>query len=313
MLRREKARRSGWAGSRGILFLLAWQLIAAQKACQSPRAPGRPHIQRRGADPDLDNERRHGLKSRQWSERSNEKEAKVRMLRRASLSALVAIAALVFGQARAALPENLARKAKAWASSEYSDRYLARFAIDGKIPQAGSKGADLGAAWCVRKEKSGDKGVFSLEWDRPVKAATLVYWGRTSWFMNECWKDYEVYLDDEAKPVAKGRFRMVHGPQAVRLPGRPVRKITIRFLNSYGGYNPGALEIQVFPRALSRSEVRALARRFGSAGLAAGVGEVDPEALETLVRRLADLHGPHYPQSKEHLRRLAERGAPLRR
>ena len=30
------------AASQGILFLLAWQLIAVQKACQSPRAARRP-------------------------------------------------------------------------------------------------------------------------------------------------------------------------------------------------------------------------------------------------------------------------------
>ena len=33
--------RAGLAGSQDILFLLAWQLIAVQKACQSPHAPAR--------------------------------------------------------------------------------------------------------------------------------------------------------------------------------------------------------------------------------------------------------------------------------
>ncbi len=40
------------------------------------------------------------------------------------------------------LPENLARGAKVSASSEYSRRYLARFAIDGKLPDPGGS-ADL--------------------------------------------------------------------------------------------------------------------------------------------------------------------------
>ena len=43
---RDKEPESG--ASQGILFLLAWQLIAVQKACQSPhapahRCPGSPH------------------------------------------------------------------------------------------------------------------------------------------------------------------------------------------------------------------------------------------------------------------------------
>ena len=39
----------------------------------------------------------------------------------------------------AGTPDNLALKATASASSEYSGRYRARFACDGKIPAAGSQ------------------------------------------------------------------------------------------------------------------------------------------------------------------------------
>ncbi len=46
----------------------------------------------------------------------------------------------------AALPENLAPKAKATATSEHNQQYLARFATDGKIPPAGSTAADRGTA-----------------------------------------------------------------------------------------------------------------------------------------------------------------------
>jgi len=35
--------RAELAGSRGILSLLAWELIAVQKACQSPHVPARCH------------------------------------------------------------------------------------------------------------------------------------------------------------------------------------------------------------------------------------------------------------------------------
>ena len=76
-----------------------------------------------------------------------------------------------------ALPENLALKAKASATSEHNDHYLAKFAIDGKIPAAGSGRADLDAAWCVLKAKSGDQAEFTLRWDRPIELGELVYWG----------------------------------------------------------------------------------------------------------------------------------------
>ena len=89
--------------------------------------------------------------------------------------------------ANAAPPENLARRAKATATSEHNNSYLAQFACDGKIPAAGSSGADLGAAWCVMKARSGDKADFTLTWDKPVELSELIYWGRTTWFMNECW------------------------------------------------------------------------------------------------------------------------------
>jgi len=36
-------------------------------------------------------------------------------------------------------PENLAPKAKVWASSEYNSDYAARFAVDGKVPEAECK------------------------------------------------------------------------------------------------------------------------------------------------------------------------------
>ena len=49
-------------------------------------------------------------------------------------TALVALAATA-----ASLPPNLARSAKATATSEFSGQYSAQFAVDGKIPEAGSQ------------------------------------------------------------------------------------------------------------------------------------------------------------------------------
>lgn len=83
---------------------------------------------------------------------------------------------VVAAPARAVLPENLALRATATATSEHNQHYLARFAIDGKIPKAQSTVADLAAAWCVLKARSGDKACFTLTWKEPVEAAEIVYW-----------------------------------------------------------------------------------------------------------------------------------------
>ncbi|MFC1806261.1 HEAT repeat domain-containing protein, partial [Planctomycetota bacterium] len=151
------------------------------------------------------------------------------------------------GAAAAAAPVNLAPKAKVWASSEYSDTWAARFAIDSKVPQGG-RGNDAGKAWAINRAKAGDKAEFTLQWPQPVDIATVVYWGRTGSLLSECWKDYELYLDDAAKPAAKGTFRMVREPQRIDIDTRPVTKLRLKFLNSYGPWNPGASQIAVYSR-----------------------------------------------------------------
>ena len=146
---------------------------------------------------------------------------------------------------RADEPVNLAPKAKVSASSEYSNNHLARWAIDGKIPELECK-ADEKQAWCVRGSE-GMHGEFTLEWAQPVEVAEIVYFGRTGQIIQECFKDYEVYLDDAAAPVKKGAFEMRHGPQRIPVPTTTVRKIRIKFLSAYpGAPNPGASEIAVF-------------------------------------------------------------------
>jgi len=210
------------------------------------------------------------------------------------------------GLAPAAAPlENLAAKAKAWASSEHNANYLAKFAVDGKIPHAGSAAADLDAAWCVLKARSGDKAEFTLTWEKPVELAELIYWGRTTWFVNECWKDYEVYLDAAKEPTARGAFQMIHGPQRVKIPPTRVSKVTIKFLNSYGGFNPGALEIQAFSRSPSEKDLaRMSARANSSLAIMPWVEKNDPKHIRDLILKLKQLHGDRYAQSAEHLARL---------
>ncbi len=226
------------------------------------------------------------------------------------LAATVGIAA----PAMAAMPENLAAKAKTSATSEHNNSYLSRFAVDGKIPPAGSQGADIGTAWCILKPKSGDKADFTFEWKQPVEAAEIIYFGRTAWFMNEVWKDYEVYLDDAKAPVAKGAFKMIHGPQRVKFAKAKVSKITIKFLNSFGGMNPGAAEMLVFGQSPSdkdlaawtkKATLKAPARRAPPApAKAPRAGKVDREKVRALIADLKAIHGKRYAKAADHLSRL---------
>ena len=215
------------------------------------------------------------------------------------------------------MPENLALKATASATSEHNAHYLAKFAIDGKIPAAGSSGADLNAAWCVLKARSGDRADFTLQWKEPVLASEIVYFGRTSWYMNECWKDYEVVLDDAVTPAAKGTLKMVDGPQRIRFAPEKAAKITIKFLNSYGGMNPGASEIMVFAASPSDKELLAVTHagmmkaggfdpRLSSPGYAPPVDKVDRAKLRGLIVELMRLHGDKYAKGPEHLQRIEE-------
>jgi len=216
---------------------------------------------------------------------------------------------------RAELPENLAAKARVSANSEYSGQYLARFAVDGRIPPAGSQAADRGAAWCVRKERSGDQGELRFEWSEPVEVAELVYFGRTAWYMSECWKDFEVYYDEAKQPAVRGTFRMMHGPQRVALPRRKVRRLVIRFLNSYGGPNPGAAEVALFAQSPSNEDLAAWQRAatlkvaaasgaFGRQQTIPRVDVVERDKLRSLIERLRKLHGSAYDKADEHLARL---------
>jgi len=200
----------------------------------------------------------------------------------------------------AAPPKNLAPEALTSATSEHNAHYQAKFAVDGKIPPAGSRGADLDAAWCVLKAQSGDRAEFTFEWKTPLDVCEIIYFGRTAWYMNEVWKDYEVYLDpvggvsDGAnKPAAKGSFKMIHGPQRITFARTKVRKITIKFLNSFGGMNPGAAEIMVFGQSPSKQELAALTKTSGFAPMPT-TDAVDCEALRNLITEMATLHGERY-------------------
>ena len=149
-------------------------------------------------------------------------------------------------------PVNLAPKAQAWASSEYSDIYAAKYAIDEKITKVGY-GDDREAAWASKGAGSGDKAEFTLTWPQPVEVAEVVYWGRTGSLLSESWKDYELYLDEDPQPAAKGTLKMVRWPQRITIDTRAVRKIRLKFLNSHGALNAGSAEIAVYARKPSQT------------------------------------------------------------
>jgi len=143
-------------------------------------------------------------------------------------------------------PENLARKAKITADSEYSGDYRAHFVADGHIPPANSK-RDTQKAWAVNGNTHRNGATLTFTWPKPVAIAEIVYYGRTAWLPNENWKDYQVSLDGATKPVVTGKLASGHGPQRIPLPA-PVRasKLTLKFTSSYGGMNPGASEVRVY-------------------------------------------------------------------
>ncbi len=149
-------------------------------------------------------------------------------------------------------PVNLAPDAKVSASSEYDGRYLAKFAVDGIVPLP-LRQDDMNTAWAVAGGESKFQGWFKLEWDQPVDVAEIVYYGRTGWVLEECFKDYEVYLDDAAEPIVRGTFEMTSDPQRIKIPRSSVKEITLKFLNAYTTVtNPGASEIAVYSSSPSR-------------------------------------------------------------
>ncbi len=176
------------------------------------------------------------------------------MVRCAFLSRATVLLSLASGagafpaETRPGKPENLAPRARITADSEHGDRYLARFVADGVIPPAGSRSADLDKAWCVRGETHRGGAEIAFTWPGEVTVAEVIYYGRTGWYAEECWKGYRLFLDGSESPVLEGILEMGHGPQRLTLPSpRKTAGLRIRFTGSHGGPNPGAAEIEVFP------------------------------------------------------------------
>ena len=191
------------------------------------------------------------------------------MLRIPSLAVLflacVHMCAPVLSQDKPAFT-NLASSAKITASSVLDgDKYAPSNIADGRIAPALSQHFELfpdsekAKSWAVDGEKGKERGELVFEWKDPVMVQEVVYYGRTAWLLNECFKEYEVYIDDGANPVAKGELKAIHGPQRIPFLRQPAKKLTLRFLSAHGGPNPGATEVLVLGEDVSDSVLAALA------------------------------------------------------
>ena len=161
---------------------------------------------------------------------------------------------------------NLAASAKITASSVLDgDKYAPGNIADGRIAPALSQHFELfpdskkAKSWAVDGEKGKERGELVLEWEKPVMVQEVVYYGRTAWLINECFKEYEIFIDDGVNPVATGALKALHGPQRIPFLRQPAKKLTLRFLSAHGGPNPGATEVLVLGEKVSDSVLAALA------------------------------------------------------
>jgi hypothetical protein len=139
------------------------------------------------------------------------------------------------------LPVNVAPLARVSASSHFNDAYRPEMAITGTLP---SISQTQGSDWAVRGTSN---GWFELRWAEPVQAGQILYYARMASPLVECFKDYEVYLNDSREPVVRGTLEHRHGPQRIEFPAQAVTKIRIEFLSVHPtSPNPGAAAIAVF-------------------------------------------------------------------
>ena len=93
--------------------------------------------------------------------------------------------------------------------------------------------------------KDGGCGRLHAVLSSPVPVAEIVYFSSTSLVYGEVLKDSRSTWTSATQPAAKGTLQMFTA-RSGSPSRRPQVQITIKFLNSYGGMNPGAAEIMVF-------------------------------------------------------------------
>jgi hypothetical protein len=157
-------------------------------------------------------------------------------------------------------------------------------------------------AWCVKGDTHRHGAEITFAWDQPVTIAEVIYYGRTAWFLEECWKEVALFVEGAEKPAATGHLEMRHGPQRIRLTAATnASKLTLKFTSSFGGPNPGASEIQVYASSPSERELQRLVR-----GNAPPVDELDGESLRALIRELQQTHGAKYARAGADLEQLRQ-------
>ncbi len=203
---------------------------------------------------------------------------------------MIAALAAMFAQPAPAGPENIARKATVTASSEYDHapaRLLARQAIDGQIPELLDKD-DWDKSWAVDGATWANRVTFDLEWDEPVRVAEIIYYGRVSWLIGECFRRCEVRLDDQPEPVATRFFEMNAGPQRIPIEPATVSKISLTFIEAYQASNPGAAEIEVYSESPADEDLPELKRMPKNWALEAEVSATSEYSDQYLARFAAD-------------------------
>ncbi|MFV1967597.1 MAG: hypothetical protein ACC628_19380 [Pirellulaceae bacterium] len=150
------------------------------------------------------------------------------------------------------MPDNLAPQASVSASSQFSDAYRPEMAVSGVVPSEFQQDSD----WAVRATQTGH---FTFQWEKPVSATQIIYYARVTSPLLECFKDYEVYLNDAKTPAVKGTLEHRRGPQMITFPKQPVTKIRIEFLSSHpDSPNPGAAEIAVYGSPVTEQQLAEL-------------------------------------------------------
>ena len=162
--------------------------------------------------------------------------------------------------AEASVNLNLAPRATITASSEEvrKRKYFARCVADGLIPVENRGYADYGlkqGVWSIDPTADKQSGWLKFRWKEPVRVRELVFFQKTVWSPDDCWKDYQVCLGDSLTPVARGTLTKKSGPQAIRLDqARAISELTLKFTSAYGG-TPGADEVFVFPEPASKRDI----------------------------------------------------------
>jgi hypothetical protein len=147
-------------------------------------------------------------------------------------------------------PRNLAPSARVSASSQFNEAYRPEMAVTGVFP---SEFQREGRDWAVRGTQS---GWFELQWDEAVEAAQIIYHARTTSPLLECFKDYQVFVNEAPAPVAVGKLEHRRGPQRIEFPRQWARKLRIEFLSSHpDSPNPGAAAIAVYRSPMSDAEL----------------------------------------------------------